>query len=302
VAEISARLPRFDRVARVYRAMEHLSFGPMLERCRFHHIPALTHARRALVLGDGDGRFVARLLRKTPHLHADAVDGSPVMLRLLRDRVSRLGAGQRLTTLCADARAFEPPSTGYDLVVMHFFLDCLTEQEADDLIYRLRPHLAPGVSWLVSEFQVPATGAVRRGLARLTIAGLYAAFGLLTGLRVREIPPWRALLIRYGFRRRATRRWLGGLLVSELWEGPGNCLERAALPPEVTLTTQHGFRFVSGPGIDPGPTPYPGQPPVPTPDPTPGPRPDPDPEPWPGPVPTPQPVTCGDSSVLPAKH
>lgn len=210
-------MPRFDHVARVYRAMEYLSFGPMLERCRFHYIPALTDARRALVLGDGDGRFVAQLLKEAPHLRADAVDGSPAMLRLMRERVCRLGAGERLTTRCADARAFEPESTGYDLVVTHFFLDCLTEQEADGLIVRLRPHLAPGARWLVSEFQVPATGVLRRGFSRLTIAGLYAAFGLLTGLRVRKIPPWRALFAGHGFRRTATRRWLGGLLVSEVW-------------------------------------------------------------------------------------
>ena len=215
-----ARPARFDRVARLYRPMEYLSFGPILERCRFHHIPRLTHARRALVLGDGDGRFLTRFLAAAPNLHADAVDASPSMLRLLRDRAARTGVQSRLVPICADARAFRPRSPGYDLVVTHFFLDCLTEPETDRLIARIRPSLAPGAQWLVSEFQIPGTGLLRKRLAQVIVSALYAAFRLLTGLRVRQIPPWPALLARHGFSRSASRSWLGGLLVSDLWEAP----------------------------------------------------------------------------------
>ena len=211
----------FDRIARLYRAMEYLSFGPMLERCRFHHLPALTHARRALILGDGDGRFLAQLLAAAPHLHADAVDVSPAMLQLLRGRVENARALGRLTIACADARTFHPPHAGYDLVVTHFFLDCLTEPEAARLIARLRPYLVPGATWLVSEFQVPARGLLQRTLARALIAGLYAAFRVLTGLRVHRIPPWQMLLAHHGLTCTARRSWLGGLLVSERWSLPG---------------------------------------------------------------------------------
>jgi len=222
-----ADLPRFDRVAHLYQAMEYLSFGPALERCRFHFIPALTRCRRALVLGDGDGRFLARLLKAAPHLHGDAVDASPTMLRLLEARVKKTGATQRLNTFRSDARCFDPPDAHYDLVATHFFLDCLTEPEADALIARIRCHVAPEARWVVSEFQIPAGGWLRSAMARGIITFLYAAFRLLTGLRVRRIPPWRALLERHGFRRTASPPWLGGLLVSELWE-----LQRATAPAQ----------------------------------------------------------------------
>ncbi|MFP5226779.1 MAG: class I SAM-dependent methyltransferase [Acidobacteriota bacterium] len=217
-ATIALRPARFDRVARLYRAMEYLSFGPMLERCRFHHIPAVKGARRALVVGDGDGRFLARLLAAAPHLRADAVDGSSAMLHLLRRRIALQGDLRRITATCADARIFTPSSGGYDLVVTHFFLDCLTERETEGLVACLRPGLVPGARWLVSEFQVPEGGGLRKGLARAVIGGLYAAFGWLTGLRVRRIPEWRVVLKRHGFARRAAHTWLGGLLVSEVWE------------------------------------------------------------------------------------
>lgn len=217
----------FDRVAALYRPMEYLSFGPLLERCRFSFIPELTAARRALVLGDGDGRFLARLLAAAPALHAHAVDASPAMLRRLRARVTRLGSASRLTTTCADLRAWPAacasppaPETKYDLVATHFFLDCLRPDETAALAARLRPHLAPGALWVVSEFEVPAAGPLRAALCRLLVAGLYAAFRVLTGLRVRQIPPWRNSLVRAGFVRRSSRSWLGGLLVAELWQLP----------------------------------------------------------------------------------
>ena len=286
--------PRFDRVARLYRPLEYLSFGPMLERCRFHHLPAPGAARaaKALVIGDGDGRFLARFLATCPDASADAVDASPAMLRLLRARAARQDAEHRLTTLCADARSFTPPSSRYDLVATHFFLDCLTEPETDCLIRRLVPHLAPGARWIVSEFQVPTGSRSRAALARLLIAGLYAAFRLLTGLRTRRIPPWRSLLERAGFACEASQSFLGGLLVTEIWGYPrATALVPAGSHQQMTFPVELVTTPGSIPGIDPGPEPTPRPPAVPEPKPAPGPAPEPDPEPYPGPIPAPQPVT-----------
>lgn len=289
----------FDRVARLYRAMEYLSFGPMLERCRFAHIPALAQARQALVLGDGDGRFLARLLTANRELHAHAVDASPAMLGLLRSRIARSGAQARLTATCADARTFRlavvPDQPELDLVVTHFFLDCLTPDEARDLIARIHPHLAPGATWLVSEFQAAEQSRIRAAFSRGIISGLYAAFRLLTGLTVREIPPWRDLLAQAGFAPRARRTFLGGLLVSELWTLQTTVSDAAHSHEEVInlsdFASTSGPSFSSIPGIDPGPEPNPGLPPEPRPEPAPEPAPEPDPMPYPGPIPAPQPVT-----------
>lgn len=289
------RAPQFDRVARLYRPMEYLSFGPLLERCRFIHLPSLVAARQALVLGDGDGRFLARLLAANRQLRAHAVDASPAMLRLLCARVSRASAGVaamgsvpgRLSTTCADIRTFTPPESGYDLVVTHFFLDCLSTGETEELIARLRPHLTPGALWLVSEFHVPADGRLLAWLARALISALYAAFRLLTGLQIRRIPPWPSLLARAGFTRQAARSWLGGLLVSELWQATAP--SRAQSHPTMSdLSMNLGTNI---PGLDPGPVPTPEPPPVPEPTPAPGPAPEPDPMPYPGPIPAPAPVT-----------
>jgi ubiquinone/menaquinone biosynthesis C-methylase UbiE len=201
----------FDRIAPLYRWMEYASFGPMLARCRNAHLAALGGARCALVYGDGDGRFLARLLRLHPALEVDAVDSSAAMLQLLRRQTNGLARLHH-----ADALAFTPPAHGYDLVITHFFLDCFSNVEIERLLDRVTPQLASGARWLVSEFAIPPRG-LRRVAAWAVVGGLYRAFGLLTGLAPRSLPDHAGALQRRGFRLEAERRLLGGLLITQLW-------------------------------------------------------------------------------------
>ena len=211
---VSRRL-NFDLLARPYRWLEYATMGRALERCRFHFLPQLTDARRALVFGDGDGRFLARLLEANPALEADVVDISGAMLRRLEARLST-EARQRVRLHQGDARTFAPPRVDYDLVVTHFFLDCLTNEELAALVESLRGRLQANARWVVSEFRRPS-GAVRSLLGGMVIAGLYVSFGLLTGLPVRKLPDHEQLLQNQGFERTSEKEWLQGLLVSQIW-------------------------------------------------------------------------------------
>jgi len=211
-------MPRtqFDHLARPYRWLEYLTFGPMLARCRFHRISELTHARRAFVLGDGDGRFLARLLAANPMLQADVIDQSPAMLRLLRARTATLGAADRVRVYQTDALAFRPAEpAAYDLVITHFFLDCFTTEQVCELARTIQPSLVPSAIWIISEFSIP------RGLAalpaRIIVRSLYFAFRILTGLRVRRLPRHASGLTQAGLALRHRATFLFGLLISEAW-------------------------------------------------------------------------------------
>lgn len=208
----------FDKLARVYRWMEYLSFGPMLERCRFRFLESCAGGQQALVLGDGDGRFTARLMRTNPNLKVDAVDASAAMLAALRRRIVTIDphSHTRLRTIHADLREWTPDSSGYDLIVSHFFLDCLTHENLEHLLRRTVPYLAPNASWIVSEFAIPP-GRWRSKSARLVIRFLYFAFALLTRLSVKQIPDYAAAFKQHGFQRTKRATFMGGLLTSEVW-------------------------------------------------------------------------------------
>ena len=213
-----APAPNFDRIARPYRWLEYLTLGLALVRCRNRFLPRLADRRHALILGDGDGRFLARLLASNPHLCADAVDISPAMLRVLtrRAHASHPTAASRLRTHQTSALTFDPPNAApYDLVVTHFFLDCFTQPELDALVSRLRPHLAPGALWVLCDFRIPV-GALRWP-ARALVRFLYFAFRILTGLRTTRLPDHAVALKSAGFTRNSQHLSLGGILTAELW-------------------------------------------------------------------------------------
>jgi ubiquinone/menaquinone biosynthesis C-methylase UbiE len=212
------RPANFDPIARPYRWLEYLTFGSILEHCRFHFLHKLSTHRRALILGDGDGRFTTRLLTANPQITIDAVDSSAAMLNLLTARATQLGpsATERLRTIHSDALAFQPEGEPYDLVVTHFFLDCLTNEDLNILIAKLRPHLTPGATWLVSEFAIPPTQPTKT-IARTVIAALYHAFRILTGLKTQRLPDYTSALRQNGFSRIDKKIFLGDLLTAELW-------------------------------------------------------------------------------------
>jgi SAM-dependent methyltransferase len=206
--------PKFDRLAGIYRWMEHLTFGPFLARCRFAFLLELAARRRALVLGDGDGRFTARLLQANRIVEVDAVDASQAMLDALLRRAAADAA--RVHAYCADARDWQAGNVQYDLVASHFFLDCLTTGEVSALAARVRRAVSPSACWVISEFAVPQ-GCYGRFIAGPLVWLLYRAFGVMTGLAVRSLPDHAAALRGAGFTLEERRTWLRGLLAAEFW-------------------------------------------------------------------------------------
>ncbi len=206
-------VPDFDGIAGAYRWLEYGSLGVWLERARFCWLGRLGECGRALVLGDGDGRFTARLLGGNGRVKVTAVDGSSAMLRLLQRRCERYAG--RLEVRLGDVREFEPEA-GADLVVTHFFLDCLTDVEVVSLVRKVRAGLMPGALWVVSEFRVPEGGL--HWPAWVFVRGLYFVFRLLTGLRVTQLPDYATAMRMGGFEIAAQRRFCFGLLTSEVWQ------------------------------------------------------------------------------------
>jgi SAM-dependent methyltransferase len=214
----SGCVPNFDRLAKLYYWMELATFGPLLSRSRRAFLSELKSARSAVVLGDGDGRFTAELLRENSQVRIDAVDASPAMLDALLIRADK-NAG-RVSAHCADARDWQPANPPYDLVVSHFFLDCLTTEEIRAVAAKVRAAVSPSAMWIVSDFAVPHSW-FGRFVARPLVWLLYRAFGSLTGLQIRNLPDHHGALRKAGFTLTQRQTWLCGLLACEMWRCQG---------------------------------------------------------------------------------
>jgi len=200
-----------DPIARWYRWFEYLGFGRELERRRCAFLAQVADGRRILVLGEGDGRFLVRLVEQNRGASIDYVDLSSRMLALARAR-----AGDSVTYHHGDARTIPLPTAAYDLIVTHFFLDCFNPADAEPLIERIAKAASPHARWLVSEFRQPEEGW-QAAWARLWLWSLYRFFRLTTGLRTTVLIDHHPLLAHRGFRLVHQQSARFGLLVSELW-------------------------------------------------------------------------------------
>ena len=207
---------RFDRLARAYRWMEYFSFGPYLQQCRCLRLVETTSCQRALVYGDGDGRFLSELVRRAPEIRATAVDASGRMLLRLAQRLppkAQVRLVHRDALACAPAEFADAP---FDLIVSHFFLDCFSEAEIASLVACVNVATEKTALWVVSDFAIPRRQPARL-VGTLIVRGLYIAFGLLTGLKTRSLPDHARAMRESGWVLEDRRELLGGLLISECW-------------------------------------------------------------------------------------
>jgi ubiquinone/menaquinone biosynthesis C-methylase UbiE len=208
-----------DRIAPYYEILEHFLFGRLLEHRRFAFLGEIRTSRKALVCGGGDGRFLARLLRVNARVEVDFVDLSSTMVELAERRVTGMGRTfrKRVRFHAGDVRSFAVPADSYDLIVTHYFLDCFSNEELEDVVGRLASWGMPQARWIVSDFR-EANGPIGRLWTRGVISGLYAGFRFTTGLKVTRLPQYKAALARRGYFLRLEENVMAGLLHSSLWE------------------------------------------------------------------------------------
>ena len=202
----------FDGLARWYHTLELSTFGVELERARMAHVAQLAGCRDVLLLGDGDGRFLKKLMKVAPECRVRSIDASSEMLKMAEKRLSPEQRA-RVTFECADALTADLPTFAYDGVVTAFFLDCFTDDQAAALIDRIANTLRPGGTWVFADFAIPAKGPQR--IAAQVITGLlYAFFRWRTGIAARRLPDSEALIAKAGLTPAVSEKFLFGLLTS----------------------------------------------------------------------------------------
>ena len=202
----------FDRLAPHYRWMEWLLAGGKLQRCRTTFLDCLPPVRHALLLGEGNGRFLPEFLRKHSTARVTCVDASPGMLKEARRRVP----DARVTFVCCDVIEWEPPQGAFDLVVSNFFLDCFRPDQIELIVKKISAALTTNARWLIADFCEPHRGW-RKWRARLILRTMYWFFRQATDLPANRLTAPDTILAHHGFELQARRTFEWGLLQSDFW-------------------------------------------------------------------------------------
>jgi ubiquinone/menaquinone biosynthesis C-methylase UbiE len=208
----------FDRLAPHYGWMETLLAARKLQRCRTAFLSRTLEARNVLILGEGNGRFLAECRQRLKSARITCIDASSGMLDQSRKRLSRLGLSvDRVDFMRADVLQWAAPQRVFDLIVTHFFLDCFRADQLPRLVSVLAEAARPGAAWLIADFQVPDAG-FGRWRALLIHRVMYVFFRWAAALPARRLTSPDPFFRSCGFvlRERQISDW--GLLRSDFWE------------------------------------------------------------------------------------
>ncbi len=207
----------FDLLAPHYRWMEWLLAGPKLQRCRTAFLRQVPEPRHALLLGEGNGRFLVEFVLAHPGTRVTCLDASEPMLASARARLQRPGLdNHNVEFVQADIFNWSPPREAFDLVVSHFFLDCFRPDQLEQILPRVAAATTPEANWLLADFREPPAGWAR-WRARLILRAMYLFFRRAAGLPAARLTLPDPMLQEQGFALRERRLFEWGLLHSDLW-------------------------------------------------------------------------------------
>lgn len=164
-----------------------------------------------MVVGDGDGRFTAELLRVRPDLRVDYVECSKGMVKLAQQRIEQLEVGESVHWATENINEWK--GSGYDLVVTHFLLDCFEGDDLTLLIDSLYGKLNSRGYWLSSDFN-PSVG----WWARIWVKLMYLFFRLVASLKASHLTPFEPLFKTLGMSSEAEFTSFRGFIYSSLWK------------------------------------------------------------------------------------
>jgi ubiquinone/menaquinone biosynthesis C-methylase UbiE len=207
----------FDAIAPHYHWLESLAAGEKLQRARAAFLREVRDCHSVLIVGEGDGRFLAACAAAIPGAHFTVIDASRRMLGLARERWLRAGGRpDRVSFLNLSLPGCELPRESFDLIVTHFFLDCFPRGLLEEVVEMLAAVASPLSIWLLADFAVPSRGPAR-WRAQVALALAYAFFRVATKLRAGELVPPDEALRSHGFtlKDRSVTEW--GLLHTDCW-------------------------------------------------------------------------------------
>ena len=204
----------YSSVAGVYRGLEVMVFGSSLQKARLCHLGALLDVLIELespsiaVVGDGDGRFLAELLKSDQDFKVDYIDCSPGMLRVAKKRI---GHDSRVTWRC---EKFEGGGQKYyDAIACHFVLDGFDLDQRERFVGAISASLNTNGILLVSDFDSRA-----HGVAEALVFCMQCFFHIFAGVPFVKVSRPDDVFIAYKMTNIGGSEWWRGAIFSQMWK------------------------------------------------------------------------------------
>jgi ubiquinone/menaquinone biosynthesis C-methylase UbiE len=210
----------YSSIARFYKLIESVTIGGSLLDARLGHLQRLAagpEIQHALLVGEGNGSFLLPFAQQFPNTRITVLDESAAMLRVAQTRLEAAGIDTaRIAFWQADMTIEQLHEDRYDLIVTLFFFDNFDAATVRRVVPVLERASTASAQWLLSDFQIPASGW-RRLRARIWLIILYAFFRCVAKIPARTVPPVEAILAATSFKQVARETYSAEMLYSTLY-------------------------------------------------------------------------------------
>ena len=188
----------FDRLASAYPFLEHFLFGSKLQEMRCVYLPQLADCQDILLIGEGTGLFLEKLLMVNPKAKVTVIDQSAKMIKRARGRV----AGHDLHRVTFQTVAFENfrSANQFDAVCTFFFWDCFQKDRIREMLPLMHRCMKTEGLWVEVDFVEDQRGGLpSRIWDYFLLRFLYGFFGWATGIEARWVEEIEPLAKENGF-------------------------------------------------------------------------------------------------------
>lgn len=212
------RLPDsgFNRVASFYDPLARLIYGNALEQAQEALLPFVPSQAHVLVIGGGSGWLLEQLLLTGKQLDILYIDAAPAMLQRARQRYAHFRQPHqcKVTFRLGTEQALQPQER-FEIIYTPFLLDLFPPRRLQQLMTILAAALAPSGSWLFTDFWPRQQSPPR--WQKLLIRSMYTFFGLMSGVKARQLPDYAHHFSELGFQEIYSRSFFRGMVQAKVF-------------------------------------------------------------------------------------
>ena len=210
-------MPRtYDFVAPFYPLLEKAAFGDGLTEARQASLCPVVLAERALLIGEGNGRFLAACVEEKIGGSITVVDSSERMLSLARSRIRESALQTNVELIHADFCEWSPSEPHFDVIVTHFFLDLFRPESQRRLIEKITALSTVNTIWMNVDYRPVIHSRLHRVIEWLQ----YRFDRLLSGIEADRHYDSAPIIKKFGWEIREERSFCNGTIYSQLMTAP----------------------------------------------------------------------------------
>ena len=204
----------FSKITPFYDLLGTVTFGGHLQKSQIYALELYPESVDSiLIIGGGTGKFLIELIKHLKFNHLVYLDISPAMINSAKQKIAKYSPESLTKVEFILGGENKIPNQEFELIVTHYFLDCLTPETYSETVEKLNRCLKQDGVWSMVDFYNAERNPIREQLISL----LYCFFRITCNLPTDKLIDFD-IWFEKNMRCVKSKEFAGGLLKSSLYK------------------------------------------------------------------------------------